>query len=122
MLPVAAAAAAQRAARSREARTADCLLVVDAYVAAAENRVEPFSTNKMKEDGVIGLIHTVPTKHSGGPGARIADRVYIAQDASKPTVVSVDGRLSSSMLPAGLPVIDHLAAWFGSIQVQLKSP
>ena len=94
MLPVDTAAAAHSAAHTREAREGDTLLVVDHTVSPAENRIEPFSTFKLKDEGLIALIHAIPARQPGGPGAQTASRCYLAQDAAKPTIVKVDRRLS----------------------------
>jgi hypothetical protein len=105
---------AQRATIAREARESDTLLLVDFMVKDSVNRVQQFSTNKIKDEGIAALSRSVLAtagRLSAGPGAQIAHRIYAAQDSAHVTVVSVQGSSITNMLPAGVPVIDHLAAW-----------
>ena len=106
--------AAQQAAIAREAKESDTLLLVDFMVKDSVNRVQQFSTSKVKDEGIAALSKSSPAitgRHSAGPGAQIAHRIYAAQDSANVTIVSVQGSSITRMLPAGVPVIDHLAAW-----------
>jgi hypothetical protein len=108
------ALAAQRAAIAKEARESDTLLLVDFMVKDTVNRVQQFSTTRMKDEGITALSRTAPAgvrRPAGGPGAQVAQRTYAAQNSANVTVVKVQGSSITSMLPAGVPVIDHLAAW-----------
>jgi hypothetical protein len=108
------ALAAQRAAIAKEARESDTLLLVDFMVKDSVNRVQQFSTTKMKDEGITALSRSTPAgvrQPSGGPGAQVAQRTYAAQNSANVTIVKVQGSSITSMLPAGVPVIDHLAAW-----------
>jgi hypothetical protein len=108
------ALAAQRAAIAREAKESDTLLLVDFMVKDSVNRVQQFSTTKVKDEGIAALSRSSAAtagRHSAGPGAQIAHRIYAAQDSANVTIVSVQGSSITRMLPAGVPVIDHLAAW-----------
>jgi hypothetical protein len=88
------ALAAQRAAIAREAKESDTLLLVDFMVKDSVNRVQQFSTSKVKDEGIAALSRSAPTtagRLSAGPGAQIAHRIYAAQDSAHVTVVSVQG-------------------------------
>ncbi len=65
-------------------------------------------------EGIAALSRPTPAgvrRRSGGPGAQVAQRTYAAQNSANVTIVKVQGSNITSMLPAGVPVIDHLAAW-----------
>jgi hypothetical protein len=108
------ALAVQRAPIAKEARESDTLLLVDFMVKDSVNRVQQFSTTKMKDEGIAALSRPTPAgvwQPSGGPGAQVAQRTFAAQNSANVTIVKVQGSSITSMLPAGVPVIDHLAAW-----------
>jgi hypothetical protein len=109
--PADTAQRAHNAAKQRALRDSDTLLVVDMVVKDGENKVKQISTNKMKDQGVATLLQRAPPVREPLPGARTAQRVFMAQDSACLTLMTVQGESTHSMLPAGVPVIDHLAAW-----------
>jgi hypothetical protein len=109
--PADTAQRAHNVARQHVQRETDTLLIVDMMVKDGENRVRQISTNKMKDQGVATLLQRAPPVREHLPGARTAQRVFMAQDSACLTLMTVQGESTDSMLPAGVPVIDHLAAW-----------
>jgi hypothetical protein len=109
--PADTARRAQDMARQRAQRETDTLLLIDMMAKDGENKVRQISTNKMKDQGVATLLQRAPTVRERLPGARTAQRVFMAQDSACLTVMTVQGESTDSLLPAGVPVIDHLAAW-----------
>jgi hypothetical protein len=66
------ALAAQRATIAREAKESDTLLLVDFMVKDSVNRVQQFSTTKVKDEGIAALSRSSAAtagRHSAGPGA-----------------------------------------------------
>jgi hypothetical protein len=106
------ALAAQRASITRAALESDTVLLTDFMVKDTVNRVRDFSTIKLKDEGNAALNRPAPIDRSAtGPGAKVAQRIYTAQNSAHVTIMTVQGTSSTAMLPAGVPVIDHLAAW-----------
>ncbi len=95
---------------AREAQESDTLLVADIMVKPGENRVQQVSSNKLKEEGIAALSRSASAV-ADRPAAKIAHNVYTAENSAHITIMTVQGEFTASMLPAGVPVIDHLAAW-----------
>ena len=115
---VLAAASVQSNARSRSTYSSDTVLL-SKRSAVFES---PCGINTIRSDDMKKEVTRMIACRSSGigtdekEGAKMAIQIMSSQQADKTTSFNIDGVRSVDLLPGGVPVIDHLAAFLNTVR------